>query len=191
MRRPSDHRSRQGTVPQAQGGPGASGVQRIRRVADSQGVKTSQVAWVIAAVVISGCEAALDPSPVDPVMEPEIVARADGFDFRAAGLTGISQRVTYTWPHSGSVAIVTQSSTVVSGAATLTVRDSAGLAVYARTLSVSGSFVTGRGAPGPWTIAVEASDFSGTVAFSVRSTGPSIGIDGERYPPGLPEGPIF
>jgi hypothetical protein len=142
-------------------------------------------------MAMSGCEAALDPSPVHLVVEPEIVSRADGFDFRAAGLAGVSQRVTHSWPHTAAVASVTQSSTVVSGAATLTVRDGAGVTVYARSLNVTGSFTTGRGTPGQWTIEVEVSELSGTVAFSVRSAGSPIGIDRERYPPGLPEGPIF
>lgn len=154
-------------------------------------MRSLRTACLAAALAAGGCDGAIEPSPLDPVIEPDIVPQADGFSLRAAGLAGVSQRVTHTWPHAGAVAVVTQSSTLEAGTATLSVRDGAGNTIYVRSLAERGSFTTSRGTPGAWAIVVETSAVSGTIAFAMQSAGPAIPIDGDRYPPGLPEGPIF
>ena len=135
----------------------------------------SRVPAVCLMVVLAGCSGdsgIIQPSSVtNPSFEPEVDIETDDFSFEATGLTNVSQSVSYSWQHTGAWAIVTQSSRVSIGTATLTIRDARGRQVYSRGLGDNGTFASGTGVPGAWTIQLELSNVSGTRKFSVQRGG--------------------
>jgi hypothetical protein len=55
-----------------------------------------------------------------------------------------------------------------NGTATLMIFDSAGKEVYSRNLSENGTFVTGAGATGGWTIQLVLNNCNGTLNFRAQ-----------------------
>jgi hypothetical protein len=120
---------------------------------------------LLASLAIAACS---DSSgPLAP-FQPQINNAPDNFQFQATGVTNVTWTYTYTWANSGTSASVNQSTTVTSGAATVTVLDANGVQVYTRSLSADGTFPTAAGATGNWTIRVVFTDYHGTVNFRVQ-----------------------
>lgn len=120
-------------------------------------------AWLVAVLAACGGD-----SVTNPQFEPEIVNLTDSFAFQVTDLTNVSENVTYTWQHTGTLGNVNQSSSVSAGTATLTILDAQGTQVYSRNLSENGTFTTNAGTDGSWTIQVALSGVSGTLNFRVE-----------------------
>lgn len=98
--------------------------------------------------------------------EPQVSAEA--FELQAAGVSGVTTTVRYTWENTGLFARVTHATTTGDGTATLTIRDAFGSLVYQRSLSADLAESTRIGSPGRWTITLALTGFSGTLNFKVR-----------------------
>jgi len=123
--------------------------------------------WILTLALIT-VSCGSDSNPIGPSNQPEVANLQDNFQFQASNLTGTTQTLTYTWANTGTSANVNQSGTVSSGTATLTIRTPAGVQVYSRDLSETGTFTTSTGAPGNWQIEVRLVNVSGTLNFRVQ-----------------------
>jgi hypothetical protein len=104
----------------------------------------------------------------DPAFQPEIINQTDNFAFQSTNVSNVTQTLQYTWQNTGTRADVNQASSITSGSATITIRDSAGLQVYTASLSSNGTFMTGSGTAGGWTIRLVLTNLKGTLNFRVQ-----------------------
>jgi hypothetical protein len=104
----------------------------------------------------------------DPAFQPQIINQTDNFAFQSSNISGVTQTLQYTWQNTGTVANVNQACQITSGSATITIRDSAGLQVYTSSLSSNGTFITGGGTTGGWTIRLVLTNLVGTLNFRVQ-----------------------
>ena len=105
--------------------------------------------------------------PLAP-FQPQITNVADNFQFQATGVTNVTWTFTYQWSNTGDSATVNQSTTVTSGAATVTIYDKNGTQLYSQSLSANGTFGMTKGVAGNWTIKVIFTNYTGTVNFRVQ-----------------------
>ena len=120
--------------------------------------------WLCATVVIS-CGG---NNPIGPSNQPEVANSRDTFQFQASNLTRTTQTLSYGWENTGTSANVNQSGQISGGTATLTIRTPAGVDVYTRDLSTTGTFTTSPGAAGNWRIEVRLENVTGTLNFRVQ-----------------------
>lgn len=121
---------------------------------------------ILAAAILAGCDD--NNTVLSPRFQPEVANNVDNFQFQATGVTGVTQALTYTWRNTGGQATVDQSCSITGGSATLALFDSTGTQVYSRNLAENGSFASGLGAPGTWTIRLSAFQVRGTLNFRVQ-----------------------
>lgn len=105
--------------------------------------------------------------PLAP-FQPQINNVADNFQFQATGVTGATWTYSYKWSNTADTATVNQATTVTVGSAVVTITDPNGTQVYSSSLSANGTFGTGKGVVGQWTITVVFTNYSGTVNFRVQ-----------------------
>jgi len=114
-------------------------------------------------MAIAACSSATAPG-----VQPQIHSLTDSFEFQISSIVNYTGELTYTFPNTGTTASVNQASSVSAGSATLVLSDAAGKQVYAHALSDNGTFFTGAGAAGTWTVRVQMSGASGTFNFRVQ-----------------------
>lgn len=119
------------------------------------------IAWILLLATACGDD------PLSP-FQPEIGNSQDSFQFQVTALNDVTTTVEYPWQNTGTVANVNQSSSLSSGSGTLVIRAAGGTDVYRRSLASNGTFQTGTGTAGTWTIRVELSGASGAVNFRVQ-----------------------
>lgn len=125
------------------------------------------LAIAIQLVAAAGC----DDDPVSAGVDPEIVNQVDNFEFQITDVQNYTRTLQYTWTNSGSAADVNQASSITAGSATLTILDASGTQLYSRGLSENGTFVTGEGDSGSWTIRVALNRATGTLNFRAQKRG--------------------
>ena len=123
-----------------------------------------RVIWVCAVLTIS-CGGS---NPIGPSNQPEVANNRDNFQFQASNLMRTTQTLSYTWENTGTSANVNQSGQMSGGTAVLTIRTPAGVEVYNRDLSTTGTFATATGAAGNWRIDVRLDNVTGTLNFRVQ-----------------------
>jgi hypothetical protein len=118
---------------------------------------------VAGALVLAAC----GDSTTAPGRDPEIINTADNFQYQITDIQGFSGTHSYTWSNTGTTATVNQSASVSSGAVGLVLLDANGVQVYSRSLADNGTFSSGAGAAGSWTVRVTYSSADATVNFRV------------------------
>ena len=123
-------------------------------------------AWRTALMVcaVAGGVACSD-GPTSPGVQPEIINAVDNFQYQVSDVANFSGTFSYSWSNTGTSATVNQSSAVTGGTATLTIFDAAGVQVYQHPLSDNGTYNSGTGLAGSWTIRVSYAGASGTMNF--------------------------
>ena len=131
---------------------------------------TSRIYGVLAvAFALSACS----DSPTSPGVQPQITNLTDDFAYQVTDVQNYSSVDNYAWQNTGTDASVDHSTSVTSGSATLVILDGAGTQVYSRSLDESGSFPTGTGVAGTWTIRiVYSATVSPAVNFRVQKATP-------------------
>lgn len=120
-------------------------------------------------LLLLGALAACDGEKViGPDNQLEVTNAADNFQWQVSVLDNVTQTLSYTWQHTGTVAKVNQSPSAGASGATLTIKDHAGTQVYTKSLATAGDFETSAGTAGNWTIEVALSGASGTLNFRVQ-----------------------
>jgi hypothetical protein len=119
---------------------------------------------MLVGILLAGAVSACGDDPLAP-FEPEVANLTDSFQLQATDITGITATVTYTWQNTGTTANVNQATVKNAGTAVLTISDADGTQVYSQDLAANGTFQTGAGTAGGWTIRVVLAEFSGTVNF--------------------------
>jgi hypothetical protein len=114
-------------------------------------------------VVFALSVVACSRSSVAPSNQPDVP-----FQFQQTNVTNLSTNYEYTWQNTGKKANVTQSSTLTSGTATVTIQDANGATVYTGDLKRNGSYSTSVGVTGDWQINVATSNAAGTLNFRVQ-----------------------
>ena len=120
---------------------------------------------VCAIALLSSCHADFF---VNSRFEPQVINQIDNFQLTAPGLKNLTRSVRFTWTNTGTRASVTQTSLIPSGSATLRIQDALGAEVFSNDLSASGTFLTGTGMSGTWTIEIVLTDASGNLSFRVQ-----------------------
>lgn len=130
-------------------------------------MRAHQLSWALLAggLALAGCSGG---NVLGPDNQLEVTNATDNFQLQATALDNVSQTLTYLWENTGTSANVNQSGSVTAGSATLTIFDQAGAQVYVASLASSGTFQSGAGLTGGWTIRVELHGMSGTLNFRVQ-----------------------
>jgi len=105
--------------------------------------------------------------PLAP-FEPQINNVTDNFQFQATGVTNATWTYHYRWESTGDSATINQATTVPSGSAVVTIKDSTGKQLYSQSLSANGTFGMIKGIKGRWFVDVQFANYSGTVNFRVQ-----------------------
>lgn len=126
---------------------------------------TLRVTVVVFLILQLGCA---EINVTGPRIEPGVVNTTDSFVFQAAGLRNVTQTTEYVWRNTGTVANVTQNSSITSGTAILRIRDNSGAQVYSNSLAATGTVATSAGVAGNWTIEVAFTNVTGTVSFTIQ-----------------------
>ncbi|MFH2049591.1 MAG: hypothetical protein ABIJ12_09105 [bacterium] len=100
--------------------------------------------------------------------EPEVINNADAFQFQITDATNVSTTLTYQWENTGAQATVDHSTALLTGSATVEVRDADSVQVYSSNLLASGTDASLSGTSGTWFVKVVFSDFDGTVNFTIE-----------------------
>jgi hypothetical protein len=100
--------------------------------------------------------------------QPEVTNQPDTFQLQATAVKNVTTTLEYDWQNSGTTANVNQATVMTDGAASLTILDADGTQMYARDLAENGTFVTGAGTAGLWTIRMVLTSFDGTLNFRVE-----------------------
>ena len=129
-------------------------------------ISSPLVRWITAGVVTLALAACSDAA-TSPGREPQIVNVTDNFQYQISDIRAFSGNQVYSWQNSGTTAKVNQSAAVTSCAVSLVLRDANGTQVYSRSLADNGTFVSGTGVPGIWTVQVSYSTADATVNFRV------------------------
>lgn len=127
-------------------------------------IMASCAAGLLSVVLFAGCGS----DPVQPLLEPEVVNETDTFQFQATTNGETTQSFQYTWQNTGTSANVDQSTVLSSGGAVVTITDADGTQVYSRDLNQDGSFPTGQGVAGSWTIRVVLTKAAGGLNFRAQ-----------------------
>lgn len=130
-------------------------------------MRAHQLSWALLAggLALAGCSGG---NVIGPDNQLQVTNATDNFQLQATALDNVSQTLTFVWQNTGTSANVNQSGTVAAGSATLTILDQAGTQVYVASLASSGTFQTGAGLTGAWTIRLEMHGLSGVVNFRVQ-----------------------
>lgn len=118
------------------------------------------------ALFVGGCAA--DGNLIGPENQLEVSNTPDSFEWQVSALSAVTQTLTYTWANGGTTANVNQSSSLGSGSADLRITDADGMEVYSRSLASNGTFQTGTGTAGDWTVTVALSKANGTLNFRLQ-----------------------
>jgi hypothetical protein len=103
--------------------------------------------------------------------EPQFTQKTDELQVYITSVVpvrGVSGSREVTWHNTGPRANVSQLSQLIGGIVTFSIRDANGTVVHRGNLADNGSFRSASGAPGDWTIRVEASRIRGTVSVRVQ-----------------------
>lgn len=104
--------------------------------------------------------------PIQPQYQPQIVNLTDSFEFQLTGVDRGDGALSYTWQNTGTRASIDRSSAISAGVVTLTLKDAAGVTVYAGPLNgASGSVISAVGSAGAWTVHVDFAAATGTINF--------------------------
>lgn len=118
--------------------------------------------WLaVGSVILASC----GDDATAPGREPEIINTTDNFQYQISDVRDFTGTQVYTWQNSGTTATVNQSAAVAVGSVTLVLRDADGTEVYNRSLAENGTFSSGAGTPGQWTVSVIYGDADATVNF--------------------------
>jgi hypothetical protein len=120
---------------------------------------------LVGILLIAGCG---DSNATAPRYHPQVVNLTNDFAFQVTTLDNVSDNVQYIWRTDGSVVNVNQSPSNLSGTVSLVIFDAAGTQVYSRSLAENGTFTTGVGKPGDWTVSIRFSQASGAVNFRIQ-----------------------
>lgn len=118
------------------------------------------------ALLMVGCSSS--SNVIGPENELEVDNAPDTFQWQVTALSDVTQTLEYTWVNSGTTANVNQSGNLGSGSADLRIQDADGVEVYARSLVSNGTFQTGAGAAGSWTVTVTLTQATGTLNFRLQ-----------------------
>jgi len=121
----------------------------------------------LAAAGLALLAACAGDNSVGPGNQLEVTNVPDSFQWQVSNLSNVTQRFTYTWQNTGVIATVNQASAITAGVVTVTIRDGSGIEVFVGNQTNTGTFDTGLGTTGSWTIEVVLSGASGTVNFRV------------------------
>ena len=123
---------------------------------------------LLLSVLVLGLLACGGSNTIGSQNQPQVTNAVDDFQFQATNLSRVTQTIQYTWQNTGTQANVNQATTVTSGSATIRIRDASNAQVFSNDLTANGTFMTGAGTTGNWTIEVVFSNVTGTINFRVQ-----------------------
>ena len=115
--------------------------------------------------VLSACGSSTGPGAS---FQPQVSNAPDDFQFQATNVRNATWTFSYAWSNSGIRASVDQTSSIITGTATMTILDAGRTQIYAGDLKANGTFLSSGGAIGTWTIKIVFTNFTGTPYVRVR-----------------------
>jgi hypothetical protein len=117
-------------------------------------------------LLVSGCSNKSNNSLAP--FQPQITNMPDDFQFQATGVQNVTTTVQYAWQNTGTSANINQACAITSGTAVLTIFDNDTTQVYTQNLAANGTYQTGTGTTGNWTIRVTLNNCYGTLNFRAQ-----------------------
>jgi hypothetical protein len=110
----------------------------------------------------------LRPAAHDAPGPKKYTACGSSPSFQVTDVQNYTHTYAYSWTNTGTVATVNQATALTGGTAILVIRDNGGVQVYSRSLAENGTFDTGAGAAGSWSIVLTTNRASGTLNFRAQ-----------------------
>jgi hypothetical protein len=102
-----------------------------------------------------------------PDNDPVVVNTPDKFQFTAADLENVNDKLTFVWPNSGVKAALHHDSFIHHGYGILVIHDAVGQMVDSTLLELDLDTETGTGTPGNWNLTVIFAAARGRVDFTL------------------------
>ena len=142
---------------------------RASRPAAARAARAALLPVILLGGLLLGFAVGCDEDDALAPFQPEIASLPDSFQLQATGVRNVTLVRNYSWSSSAPAVDVNQATTVTAGSATLVVLDAAGDEIYRRDLAENGTFDTGVGDAGDWTVRLNLSRYSGTLNFRLQA----------------------
>jgi hypothetical protein len=104
-----------------------------------------------------------------PENDPVVVNTPDKFQFTAADLENVNDKLTFVWPNSGTKAALHHDSFINHGYGILVIHDAVGQMVDSTLLELDLDTETGIGTPGNWDLTLIFAAARGRVDFTLTA----------------------
>jgi len=119
------------------------------------------------AIALAGSTRCSGDNVLGPQNQLLVSTAADNFGFKVSNLANVTQTLSYNWTNTGTSATVTNSSNLIGGTVSFTVRGPGGTLLYGSDLMTNGSAATMTGTAGPWVIDFVFSKTDGNITLMV------------------------
>lgn len=133
-----------------------------------KGFVRSPVRTLALAIVLAGSAMCSHDNIIGPENQLLVSLDPDNFQFKVSNLARVSQSVGYTWVNTGVSASVSNSSNLIGGTTSVTVRGPTGTVLYQSDLLTNGASSTMTGTAGNWEILFTFSKTDGNVTFQLQ-----------------------
>jgi len=131
-------------------------------------LRLRQVVTLGLLAMVTGC---LDSivRQLGPENDPVVTNTQDKFQFTAADLENVNDKLTFVWPNSGVKAALHHDSFIHHGYGILVIHDAAGQMVDSTLLELDLDTETGTGTPGNWNLTLIFAAARGRVDFTLTA----------------------
>jgi len=105
---------------------------------------------------------------IGPENQLEVTNAVDQFQFQLTALDKVTDRRSYDWENTGTLATIDISQAITGGSATLTIRDADNMVLYDSEIVQENETTTPAGVSGTWEIEVVLNNATGTFNFRVQ-----------------------
>src|SRR5262245_49853066 len=118
--------------------------------------------------MVTGCVDSI-VRQLGPENDPVVVNSPDTFQFTAADLENVNDKLTFVWPNSGAKAALHHDSFIHHGYGILVIHDAVGQMVDSTLLELDLDTETGTGTPGNWNLTLIFAAARGRVDFTLTA----------------------
>ena len=105
---------------------------------------------------------------IGPENQLEVTNAVDQFQFQLTALDKVTDRRSYDWENTGTLATIDISQAITGGSATLTIRDADNMVLYDSEIVQENETTTAAAVSGTWEIEVVLNNATGTFNFRVQ-----------------------
>jgi hypothetical protein len=132
-----------------------------------QGFAQSPLRTLVLAVALAGSAMCQSGNIIEPANQLQVTNMADIFQLKVTNLANVTQSLSYNWVNTGDSAIVSNTSNLIGGTSSLTVRGPSGSTLHQSDLMTNGTSVTLKGTSGTWQILFSFTKTDGNVTVGI------------------------